>query len=35
MTLHFSPDACSLAIHIVLRQSATPLSLEKVDTAAL
>jgi len=34
LKLYFSPGACSLATHIVLRESRTPFSLEKVDTGA-
>lgn len=33
MKLFFSPGACSLAPHIVLRESDSAFSLEKVDTA--
>jgi len=33
MKLFFSPGACSLVPHIVLREAGTPFDLEKVDTS--
>ena len=32
--LYFSPGACSLSPHIVLRETGTPFSMVKVDLAA-
>ena len=34
MKLYYSPGACSLAVHIVAREAALPISLEKVDLKA-
>lgn len=33
MKLYYSPAACSLAPHIIAREAAIPLALEKVDTS--
>ena len=34
MKLYFLPGACSLAPHIVLRETGTPFELERVDPKA-
>lgn len=34
MKLYYSPGACSLAVHIVLRETATPFELVRVDLRA-
>jgi glutathione S-transferase len=34
MKLYFTPGYCSLAVHIALRESGVPFSLEKVDTTS-